>query len=278
LIFQFIQLKFISFHTCFVFDKSWKSIYLSKIFIRAKEIAGFNRSKWESFLLTYKIPYDASNHESKYYVELLKCNHQHDLSPQLFPLQSDFEFLNNSLLQVKNKIVAILAGGANNPGIGDEPFRRWPIEKYCDLAKKIIDHGYTILLVGGSSDISLNQEIENVCKPNCINFTNKISLVQSGIALSKASLIITNDSGLMHLASCFNNNLLCLLSTSSPVSILPNVKNAQFFWVDEDIYEKKGRIFGTFCIPNEKRALYLKRLSVFMVYEKVLQMLNGLSE
>jgi len=277
LIKKMILLHTIKFSTCFIFDKSWKSNYLARLFINATKYYGFNRRFWESIPLNFKIPYDASKHESAYYIDLLQCTHNHPLTPEVFPKESDFECVKKLFPETRANYIALLAGGANNPGVGDESFRRWPVEKYCELAKDFVKMKYKILLVGGASDIELNTFIEATCAGECINLTGRISLLQSGIALSYASLIITNDSGLMHLTACFNQNILCLLSTSSPVSILLKVRNAHFIWVDKDLYNSNARVFGTFTIPDDKKQLFLKRLTTKMVYNKAIEILSELN-
>lgn len=277
LIKKMINLYTTKFSTCYIFDKSWKSNYLARLCINATKYYGFNRRNWESIPLSFKIHYNASKHESEYYIDLLQCNHNHSLIPEVFPKESDYESLKKLFPETQANYIALLAGGANNPGVGDESFRRWPVEKYCELAKEFVKKKYKILVVGGPSDIELNTLIESACEGECINLTGKTSLLQSGIALSYASLIITNDSGLMHLSACFNQNILCLPSTSSPVSILPKVRNAHFIWVDKDTYNSNARVFGTFTISGDKKQLFLKRLTTEMVYNKAIEVLSALN-
>jgi lipopolysaccharide heptosyltransferase II len=260
---------------CYIFDKSWKSILLSKIFIKSKQLIGFKRTVIESLFLDQKIPYFAQKHESIYYLDMLGCNHTHTLKPEIYPVSKDFEIITKFKFNSENKKVALLAGGANNMAVGDEPFRRWPQERYKEIASKFINDGYEIILVGGTNDIKINNFIKDGFDINKIyDFTGKLSLHQSGIILSYASLIICHDSGLMHLASCFNRNILCLFGATSPKTLLPQVDNAQFIWADEAIYSNSIRLYGTKTVSIETKQKFFKKLTVAEVFAKACEMLS----
>lgn len=262
------------FNHCYILDKSWKSNYLARIFINSEQYIGFERRSWEALSLTSRVKYDASKAESIYYLDLLRCQHPHSCEPEMFPEDNDFQEVKQLFSFEGSKIVALLAGGAKNPGVGDEPFRRWSVENYCKLAELLAKDDYTILLVGGKGDLEINNRIEKVVKNKVINLTGKLSLVQSGIAISNADLVICHDSGLMHLASCFNSKLLCLFGPTSPHNLLPQKTGLNFIWEDEDIYNPKIRIYGTRSLPQHQLENFFKRLSFQEVYQRAHELLT----
>jgi len=75
----------------------------------------------------------------------------------------------------------------------------------------------------------------------------------------------------MHLASCFNDTMICLFGITSPVSLKPQRENVEFFWADQDIYTPDVRIFGTYKIDQKNRELYFKRITVDQVFKLVVK-------
>ncbi len=263
------------YNECFVFDKSWKSILISRLFIKCARLTGFKRSYFESLPLNKKIVYKATKHESCYYLDMLSGYRSYSTKPEMFPNPNDIDAIRKLDINTAVKKVALLPGGANNIAVGDEPFRRWPKERYKEIALKLIEHGYELIFVGGPNDIPITNFIKEDLDPDKIyDFTGKLRLHQSGLLLSKAALIICQDSGLMHLASCFNPNLLCLFGITSPETLLPQVANAQYLWSDKDIYSVNVRLYGTRSIHQKLKYRYFSRLSTADVLNKTFEMLS----
>jgi heptosyltransferase-2 len=78
--------------------------------------------------------------------------------------------------------------------------KMWPLEYYVELAKQISDRGFTIELFGSAQDQEVCARIAQAI-PNAIDHSGKLSLADLPEALTKCAFAITNDSGLMHLAS-----------------------------------------------------------------------------
>jgi glycosyltransferase involved in cell wall biosynthesis len=95
--------------------------------------------------------------------------------------------------------------------------------------------------------------------------------------MAKTRLIITNDSGIMHLAACFNRNLLCLFGPTSPYTVLPRVDNARYMWDDSDIYSDNVRIYGTRVIDDCLKSKFFRSLTVDRVHASIDEMLSGRS-
>ncbi len=144
---------------CFILDKSYKSNYLSRLYIRSEEYVGFRRAAWEAFPLDTAVAYDASKHESFYYLDLIESQVAEAI-PSLYPLQEDY-FKADVFFQNNNaKIICLLAGGANNRAVGDEAFRRWPTEHYRKVAQYFAEQGFRILLIGSESDREINESLK----------------------------------------------------------------------------------------------------------------------
>jgi len=74
---------------------------------------------------------------------------------------------------------------------------------------------YSIVLLGGAEDYKKSIEIiENTT--NTINKVNEININQSASIISQSDLIITSDTGLMHIASAFNKNIISIWGNTIP--------------------------------------------------------------
>jgi ADP-heptose:LPS heptosyltransferase len=262
-----------SFDTCFIFDKSWKSNYLSRLLITSACYNGFRRRMWEALPLGSKVLYTAERHESRYYLDLLKNDCTDDLKPEIFPSIEDRAIVDSTSSEFSHPLCCILAGGANNPAVGDEPFRRWPIENYRALANRLLANGYSILLAGGTADAELNRTIimqaPEAQRGKIYDVTGRLSLHQSALMIGKSDLVICHDSGLMHLASCYARKLICLFGPTSPVSLLPKVPGTRCIWKDADIYSPRLRVYGTRKINVKQKDLFYKRISVEDVWKEI---------
>lgn len=79
--------------------------------------------------------------------------------------------------------------------------KQMPVELMADILK---DQQLPIVLLGGQTDIERSNALKDTLKPKVlIDFCGKIKLRESAFVLSKASVLLTGDTGLMHIASAF---------------------------------------------------------------------------
>jgi len=75
--------------------------------------------------------------------------------------------------------------------------KRWPLEYYSALGKKLNDAGYLIAIFGGKSDIEICSELQRRI-PNSIDLSNNNLLFETAANMKECKVIVCNDSGLMH--------------------------------------------------------------------------------
>jgi len=106
------------------------------------------------------------------------------------------------------------------PGAEFGPAKRWPDYHYAELAKQLIDKGYQIALFGSAKDNEAGAEIIARLSPqeapHCINLAGRTELDQAVILLAQCHAVVTNDSGLMHVAAALDRPLVALYGPSSP--------------------------------------------------------------
>ncbi|MDH5718392.1 MAG: glycosyltransferase family 9 protein [Spirochaetia bacterium] len=109
--------------------------------------------------------------------------------------------------------------------------KRWPLEYFSQVLSKFCAENkkYQIIILGGPDEIEISNELISNYKENknIFNFTGKFSVRETAWLLSKCKTFLTNDSGLMHVASVFNIKIIALfLCTVEEFGFAPLTKNA----------------------------------------------------
>ncbi|MEP6996462.1 MAG: lipopolysaccharide heptosyltransferase II [Betaproteobacteria bacterium] len=101
------------------------------------------------------------------------------------------------------------------PGAEYGPAKRWPTEHFITLAQRFIDSGYVVWLLGSPNDrvaadpiAAAISEVRNIC--------GRTDLGTAIDLLATASVVVSNDSGLMHAAAAVGRPLVALFGSSSP--------------------------------------------------------------
>lgn len=107
------------------------------------------------------------------------------------------------------------------------PFNRWPIAYFHQVASHLCQQGYKALIVGGPDDTDLAKELIYI--PGVYDFTGKLTPMQSGLALQRCQLTISNDTGPMHLSYAVGTRVIAIFSTRDyPNKWYPPEGNAVF--------------------------------------------------
>lgn len=118
------------------------------------------------------------------------------------------------------------------PGAEYGPAKRWPVSYFAELAQILKDRGYNIWLLGSSKDKEVGDNIVALGNADCRNLCGTTDLGEAIALLSYASLVISNDSGLMHLAAALDRPMLALFGSSSPQFTPPLSDQAQVLKLD----------------------------------------------
>ena len=132
--------------------------------------------------------------------------------------------------------VGIVIGAAHST-------KKLPIKKLQELCAKI---NHPIVLMGGSEDRDIGNEIAAIDKVKIYNSCGKFSINESADLVRRARVIITHDTGLMHIAAAFKKPVISIWGNTVPAfGMAPYYGNAL---VANDIFEVKG----LWCRPCSK--------------------------
>lgn len=102
------------------------------------------------------------------------------------------------------------------PGAEYGPAKRWPVEYFAGLARSLVDEGYQVWLLGSRKDAAIGAQIAIAGGAGVRNVCGETSLDDAIVLLSAADLVVTNDSGLMHVAAALRRPTVAIYGSSSP--------------------------------------------------------------
>jgi len=102
------------------------------------------------------------------------------------------------------------------PGAEYGSAKRWPAANYAALAQKMRTAGWQVWLFGSEKDASVTAAINQLCDGNCVDLAGKTTLTEVVDLLAAARCVVSNDSGLMHVAAAVGVPLIALYGSSDP--------------------------------------------------------------
>jgi len=146
------------------------------------------------------------------------------------------------------------------PGAEFGPAKRWPETHFATLAQHFAARGYDIWLFGGPRDIQVCEQIITLLpqdlQTQCQLLAGKTSLLDAIDLLSLTDCVVSNDSGLMHIASALGRNVVVVYGSTSPKFTPPLSDSVRILQVPVDC----GPCFQRECpLPNADEKLHCLR-------------------
>jgi len=121
------------------------------------------------------------------------------------------------------------------PGAEYGPAKRWPAKHFAELAGRI---DRPVFLLGSNKEFDICQEIAetaNAKRPGyCFNLAGQTNLMQAFALIAYAYRVVSNDSGLMHVAAAFGVPQVAVFGSSSPEHTPPLNDRARVVWLRVD--------------------------------------------
>ena len=203
------------FDTVFLFHRSFTRLFLCYL-AGIPERIGYWRRKG-GFLLTKKIePPPSGIHRADYYLNLVK-----EAGIEITETGCDFflsedardsvsRFLEENGVKRSDFLISV------NPG-ANWSLKRWPLDRFAELSDRLIErYNAKIVITGSQSDIKLAQEITDKMKHTPIIASGRTNLKELGALFRFSDLVISADTGPMHIAVCMQTPLIALFGPTSP--------------------------------------------------------------
>lgn len=102
------------------------------------------------------------------------------------------------------------------PGAEYGEAKRWPAEYYAEVANVALSKSWNIWLFGSDKDIPVTTAINNLTQNRCQDWGGKTKLGEAIDLMSLCDTVISNDSGLMHVAAALDKKLIAIYGSSDP--------------------------------------------------------------
>lgn len=141
------------------------------------------------------------------------------------------------------------------PGAEFGPAKQWPVSHYAQLAEHFLQQDWQVLIMGSKADKRVAGEIVGAVSKNLreqlFNMAGKTQLAEAIDLLATADQVVTNDSGLMHIAAALNKPLVAIYGPTSPAFTPPLSKSAKIVQIPVDC----GPCFKRVCPEGHHKCM-----------------------
>lgn len=209
------------------YARPWRNLFLTQtVAARPEAVQMQKRSLGEirnliNPALTYhasRVTHPASAHQLHEYLHLASAlGVEADLlAPQLVVVSNEIEAARSKF--GLNETTAPILG--LNPGAEYGPAKRWPVERFIEVATKIQQQTNCLwLILGGKNDVALAETIHSALRPPLFalrNLASQTSLRELMALLKLCRVLLTNDTGPMHVAAALGTPVVVPFGSTSP--------------------------------------------------------------
>jgi len=142
------------------------------------------------------------------------------------------------------------------PGAEYGPAKCWPPARYAELARALhAAHGQPVLLLGSGKEAALCETIAAAAPGACRMLAGKTSLIDAMALIAAARGVVSNDSGLMHVAAAFGVPQAAVFGSTSPEHTPPLNPRASVVWLKEELQLDCMPCFDRVCRFGHTRCL-----------------------
>jgi lipopolysaccharide heptosyltransferase II len=130
------------------------------------------------------------------------------------------------------------------PGAEFGPSKCWPAGHFARLARDLVADGYQVWLLGSAKDAAIGEEICRLARnaAGILNLCGRTSLADAIDVLALTEQVVTNDSGLMHVAAAVGRHVHALYGATSPAFVAPLTRRRDIYFLDLDCSPCRQRV------------------------------------
>ena len=142
------------------------------------------------------------------------------------------------------------------PGAEYGPAKCWPAAHYAELARRLFAaHAQPVLLLGSGKEAALCEQIAALADGACRVLAGQTPLIDAMALIAAARGMVSNDSGLMHVAAAFGVPQAAVFGSTSPEHTPPLNPRARVVWLKEELQLDCAPCFDRVCRFGHTRCL-----------------------
>ena len=209
------KLKREKFDIALILHRSFTRAFMTRL-AGIKERIGYD-TKGRGFLLTKRLKQpDQELHKVEYFLKLAEAAGS-DISKksyEFFMTDADRKkadsLLRSSGISANDKFVVLNPGGNWDP-------KRWPVDNFSRIGDMLAEkYGVKIVISGQEKDGKLAEEISKKMKHGAVSICGKTKIRELAAVLEKSELVISGDSGPMHIAVSVGANTVAIFGPTDP--------------------------------------------------------------
>lgn len=102
------------------------------------------------------------------------------------------------------------------PGAEYGPAKQWPSGYYAELARRYLEKGWDVWLFGSEKDKAVTGEVTAKAGDRVVDLAGRTTLAQAVDLMAVSDAVVSNDSGLMHVAAALGRKLVAIYGSSDP--------------------------------------------------------------
>jgi len=188
-------------------------------------------SAGRGFALTWRVPLRPRRQEAEAALDLARAVglDTSDARTEFHPVERDRQEVERLALPTDRPYVCLAPGGGVNPGT-ELTAKRWDAERFGALAVRLTAHGYRPLLIGGPPDHEAAEMARAASNGTATDLCGRLSLTAVGALLQRSRLLVSNDTGVMHLAAAVGTPVVGLFGPTDPALYAPYGVHHRIIW------------------------------------------------
>lgn len=262
-----LELRRHHFDKVYVLKRSVSSGLLG-IFSGARRRIGFNTEK-RGLLLTRRISYQLDRHYVENLLDVLRAD-------GIMPADNHLElWLTSGEKEFANDFLSGHGIGPDEKIIGLHPFctkdpRAWHEDDFASVANELQRvHRARVIIFGSKQDSAQAARLKTKIHPAPVNAAGETTLRQSVALMARCSLLICNDSGLMHVGAALGIPLVALFGPGTPAKFGPHAENARIIYQAFPCSPCRQNFYKQ-CLPSARnKPACLEAISVRQVLDVI---------